>query len=571
MHSTWAKAICASASFCFAVLFAIETQSAEGSTITNNSFNWYQWPSDQGGNNHWYGFSKLYLRMQAIRQIDEQWEGTLANLTEAGELDFVSARGAELRNVFLTGLAAEPGEMFRWPDGTVATLEFMEAQGRSATNTGPHAAAYFLGTHSSILDLLNNAGGYRAVFELTNHPSSLPPVLVYVPTNSEHYSINPATFSAFAVGAEPIRYQWYVGETAIPGETNAQYTMQLTTLSTGAVSVVVSNANGVLRSPPLELEIIPLEFSGRMGWAQWRVEHGGNDHWYGLWADESIEGKSWLELRSLAQQVGSDLVALETEAEWKRLADFSQSSVSPYPLGLSDSATEGEFSWVNGAPLVFQRWATNEPANSDSDADFGIAAPANFGVAPEWRVVNSSAKFQIAWFERTNSPSHIAPLILSDPPAAPLRMSVGSTLKLEFDVVAGTGAVYEWQLNGQLYSRGTAPLLNLRPTSTKQSGLYQLIVRNAFGAATSGPINISVFVPEPISIIPIMKPNLNQFELHFDFPSDADKVILEYSFDLVEWLPSGERTRDVGHYFATGDTLFSPQATSRYFRLLRQP
>ena len=53
--------------------------------------------------------------------------------------------------------------------------------------------------------------------------------------------------------------------------------------------------------------------------------------------------------------------------------------------------------------------------------------------------------------------------------------------------------------------------------------------------------------------------------------SDADKVILEYSFDLVQWLPSGERTRAMDHYFHTGDTQFTPSSTSRFFRLLRSP
>ncbi|HEX7862820.1 MAG TPA: hypothetical protein VF773_20980 [Verrucomicrobiae bacterium] len=498
-------------------------------------------------------------------------DSTLANLTEAGELEFVAARASELRYLYLSGLVADPGEIFRWPDGTPATPEFMQAHGRTVTNTERIAVGYFLGLQNTFYELLDNAGGYRPVFELTNHPSSLPPVFIYVPANSEHYSINPATFSSLAIGAEPLHYQWYVGDTAIPAETNAHYTMQLTTLSTGAVSVAVSNANGVIRSSPLELTIIPVEYSGRLGWGQWRVEHGGNDHWYGLWVENSVEGKTWLELRSLAQQFGSDLVALESEAEWLRLAAFSQTSVSHYPLGLSDSANEGEFFWVNGAPLDFARWATNEPADSDPDADFASVAPLNFGVPPEWRVVNSSEKFQIAWFERTNSPSHIPPFILSDPPTAPLRLSVGSTLPLEFDVVAGPGSTYEWQLNGQVYFTGTEPLLNLRPTSTNESGLYRLIVRNAFGAATSGPVNITVFIPEPITIIPIMKPHLKQFELHFDFPSDADKVILEYSFDLVQWFPSGERTREMDHYFHTGDTLFSPSSTSRYFRLLRSP
>ena len=535
--------------------------------VTNSSTVFYQWPSSLGGNDHWYAFSSRQIFPGTATKIAQQWGASLANLTEPGEFDFIRARAVQQSAAYLTGLAAEPWEIFKWPDQTPVTLDFMQANGwPSITNLTPQPMGFWIGVQNSFNSVWSNSFPVRIAWELTNHPSSLPPAFIYAPTDREHYSHVPADFQAHALGAEPLYYQWYVGDTAVLGATNNYFTLQITTLSTGLVSVVASNLNGSIRSTPAKLTIIPVEFTGKIGWGQWRIEHGGNDHWYGSWFDyQPTNHLTWHQARALAHRLGADLVALETEQEWQRLKTFARILVSPFPIGLSDSSTEGTFLWLDGTPLSHLAWAEGEPSTADPEADY-VSVTSWL----EWRTSTAVEKFAAAWFERTNHPSTIAPLILSEPTAL-FRMAVGATRRIEFDAIAPSGSTYEWRLNDQLYHTGTEQFLDLHPASTNESGLYHLIVRSSTGSATSGPVHVTVFVPIPVPVTLIADPRGNQFELHFEFPSDAEKVILEYSFDLVQWLPSGERTPEMATYFSTGDTLFSPTSTTSFFRLQRWP
>src|SRR5688572_4407561 len=75
---------------------------------TNNAFIFYQWPASIGGNDHWYGFATSNFSPQKAEDVARQWNGTLANLTDPGEFEFVTARAREEKTIFLTGLAADP-------------------------------------------------------------------------------------------------------------------------------------------------------------------------------------------------------------------------------------------------------------------------------------------------------------------------------------------------------------------------------------------------------------------------------------------------------------------------------
>jgi hypothetical protein len=540
---------------------------AFGQSITNSSTIFHQWPSTAGGNDHWYAFSSRQLFPSAAAKVAQQWGATLASLTEPGEFDFVRARAVEQSASFLTGLAARPGEVFKWPDQTPVTLEFMQAHGwPSITNLTPQLMGLWIGSQNSFNSIFSNSFAARIAWELTNHPSSLPPAFTFAPVDREHYSHVPAEFQAHALGAEPLHYQWLIDEHPVSGATNTHFTLQISTLSTGLVSVAVSNLNGSIRSAPARLTIIPVEFTGKIGWGQWRIEHGGNDHWYGAWYDyEPTNHLTWHEARTLAQRLGADLVALESEEEWQRLKSFTGVLVPDFPLGLTDASTEGTFLWLNDTPLSFTAWAEGEPSSADPESDY-----ASVTSWLEWRTCTSTQEFGSAWFERTNHPAAIVPLILGEPPSA-FRMSLSSTRRVEFDVVAPPGSTYEWRLDGALYHTGSEPFLDFHPATTHRSGLLDLIVRNSTGSATSAPVRVTVFIPEPVTMVHVVDPRANLFELHFDFPPDAEKVILETSFDLVEWLPTAEKTPGMPTRFDSQDIFFSPTAATRFFRLQRWP
>lgn len=86
---------------------------------------------------------------------------------------------------------------------------------------------------------------------------------------------------------------------------------------------------------------------------------------------------------------------------------------------------------------------------------------------------------------------------LADPPqiiTQPSSASVPSGGTADF-VVGASGTrplAYEWFLNGAAYAISNTPVLLLSSVTTNQAGTYQVVVTNAFGAATSAPVTLLV-------------------------------------------------------------------------------
>uniref|UniRef100_A0A8C0IMB9 C-type lectin domain-containing protein n=1 Tax=Chelonoidis abingdonii TaxID=106734 RepID=A0A8C0IMB9_CHEAB len=76
----------------------------------------------------------------------------------------------------------------------------------------------------------------------------------------------------------------------------------------------------------------------------------------------STSPKSWLDAKQFCTNEGSHLVIVNTKQEQTFL---SNQIIEPdvYWLGLSDSAKEGEWRWVDGSPLSLRFWGPGEPNN----------------------------------------------------------------------------------------------------------------------------------------------------------------------------------------------------------------
>ena len=532
--------------------------------VTNRFIRWFQWPQADGGNDHWYGPVEVLLQTLDAEALAQRAGGHLASFGDTNELNFAS-RVAGLSSssaIYLTGFSAEPGMPYTWSDGTAVTPEILHALNQpTGTNQNTFTQAIYISSFGR--HLLQHAEWQfvHPLIEITNHPATLLPIIKNAPADSEHYSINPATFQVTALGPEPITYHWKIDGHPILGETNSSYTMQFTTGSTGLLSVAVSNPNGTIESVPAKIEIVPVEFSGSLGWAQWRVETGGNGHWYGWWSDV-LNPITWPEANDFARSMGSHLIAIQDQDEWDRLMKFLSADFSELPLGLHDTSAEGAFEWSDGSPLNFTLWADNEPGNTDPRADFAYISGER-----SWRATTNETQFRTVFFERTNSPAQIAPLIRGPQPE-PIRLSIGNTNVIKFDVIAGAGSVYEWRVNGDLVSRGVDPTLALNPGNTNATGLYQLIVRNAYGAATSAPVAVTVFEGIRPHLNPVYNFAARKVLLHFNFPPDADRVDLESSPDLIHWLKRDESTSAQPPYF---ETHLDPGIQGSFYRLRRFP
>jgi hypothetical protein len=112
----------------------------------------------------------------------------------------------------------------------------------------------------------------------------------------------------------------------------------------------------------------------------WRVEDGGNDHWYeAVFAEDGI---SWSDAKDAAVARGGHLATIASSAENDFVYDLiSEPSFwyqfvvgvdgGPWLGGYQDltaldySEPNGGWRWTTGEPWVFTQWGNNAPDNKD--------------------------------------------------------------------------------------------------------------------------------------------------------------------------------------------------------------
>ncbi len=109
------------------------------------------------------------------------------------------------------------------------------------------------------------------------------------------------------------------------------------------------------------------------GAVQWRVEDGGNGHWYlALATNDRV---TWEAARDLATTMGGHLATLTTASEddfvfsfvsgrpelWSRNA-FGGPFLGAYQPNPMSNSAEG-WTWVTGEPWNYTKWAVNEPGD----------------------------------------------------------------------------------------------------------------------------------------------------------------------------------------------------------------
>lgn len=95
------------------------------------------------------------------------------------------------------------------------------------------------------------------------------------------------------------------------------------------------------------------------------VAFGG--HWYLYFPD----GVNWQRARQRCQDLGGDLVSLETPAEAQfvyayTVAQFGSPDVFTFWLGATEEGHDGTFTWANGSPLQFTDWGKDKGSGNIS-------------------------------------------------------------------------------------------------------------------------------------------------------------------------------------------------------------
>ncbi|MFM1822774.1 MAG: hypothetical protein RI967_1040 [Planctomycetota bacterium] len=148
---------------------------------------------------------------------------------------------------------------------------------------------------------------------------------------------------------------------------------------------------------------------------QWRVEDGGNGHWYrGLSEDEDI---SWLDADRRTRELGGHLATVTSAAEddfvWAIAADVQLWTVVRGPgvtgakgpwLGLFQapgSAPETGWSWVTGEPFEFNAWASGEPNDGCSIDENALNYLGDSPAARRWNDFPGDVPCEVWGFPRS--------------------------------------------------------------------------------------------------------------------------------------------------------------------------
>ena len=121
---------------------------------------------------------------------------------------------------------------------------------------------------------------------------------------------------------------------------------------------------------------------------QWRVEDGGNGHWYQRVTRES---RSWSTLREFAERDGGHLATLTSLPETNFLVNTVLSGnfcfIGGFQLS-TGSEPAGDWQWVTGEAVRWTNWAVGEPNNYEPSVDEDVMAIWGDGL---WADVNEVA------------------------------------------------------------------------------------------------------------------------------------------------------------------------------------
>ena len=332
-----------------------------------------------------------------------------------------------------------------------------------------------------------------------------------------------ATFSVATTGEGPFTWTWYETGNAAPIATTATgaYTISSVQLSdAGSYYVVATNALGetatsatmtlVVTNPPV-ITVQPAATSVTEGQtAVLSVTATGGTPLTYTWSNggQTLGGNSpTLTLTNVQWTQAGDYYVTVSNADGSVVSTSVLLSVNRLPHFSSQPISEtvylGGTSFFNAdvdeSDLVTWQWykdgvllATDTAVDIDMLA---IPSAQASDAGQYWVVVTNaygsatSAKATLTVITSENTPASISGAIV---PAGEMTVA-GNTVTFTITATGTPPLFYQWYLGSAPISGATSATLTLTNVQVSDSGNYSVVVSNAFGNDTRGPVNLAVY------------------------------------------------------------------------------
>jgi hypothetical protein len=397
---------------------------------------------------------------------------------------------------------------------------------RNTTNiSGATSPTYTLST-ATLADngatfrcVVTNAFGFATSNEATLSVFS-PPTITTHPSDQTVTEGQPVTFQVVASGTAPLSYQWQQSLANIPGANSSTYTIPVVQsghgsetyrcVVTNAYGTAISNDARVFINFPPNITAHPSNQTATEGQpATFQVGAGGNAPLSYQWqrntvnipganaASYTVASASLADNGAKFRCVVTNAYGTATSNEATLTVNFPP-SITAHPS--NQTATEGQPATfqvgVGGnAPLSYQ-WQRNTVNIPGANAASYTVASAS--------LADNGAKFRcVITNAYGTATSNEATLTVNFPPsitAQPLDQTVTEGQPATFQVGAGGNAPlsYQWQRNTVNIPGANSASYTVASASLADNGAkFRCVVTNAYGAATSNEVTLTVTPPPP--------------------------------------------------------------------------
>lgn len=321
----------------------------------------------------------------------------------------------------------------------------------------------------------------------------------------------PVTFSVFAVGAAPLRYQWRLDGTNLVQANGSSYTVSRPgTTNQGPYYVVIANTYGTNTSDSVSFVLLPVITAQPTN----QVVFAGSDAVFAVGAvsDRAPLNYQWQFGKTLAE--ASDLSG-ETNSVLT-LSNVQTNHIGIYRVNVINAigAVSSSVATLNIRPTVSSD-ATDQTVAHGSSATFAVSATGTPPLSYQWQfngasiagATNTSLTVQQAYTTNTgiyrlvinNSYGSItsAPaslnieLALTQPPTNQ-NLPLGQTARFSVSAEGTSPIGYQWRLNGTNDIPAATNSSYSVAAAANVAGLYSVVVSDKLKALTSNPVALTI-------------------------------------------------------------------------------